>query len=81
MKTTEQILREVGQGIISKSVATEAMQDYADQELREFKINLHLLIENEMEKEKKAAQMPGSNVHPTMYYNALGRVIELIDTL
>lgn len=35
MKTAEEILREIGHGVISKSVATEAMKEYAKEVAQE----------------------------------------------
>lgn len=34
MKTAEEILRKIGNGVISKSIAMEAMKAYAEQEVK-----------------------------------------------
>jgi hypothetical protein len=59
----------------------DAMRQYSNQQLAEYKAKLLFQIDEELEKEEKAASIPMSYVHPTMYYVALQRVSKLIDSL
>jgi hypothetical protein len=66
---------------MDEPAGAKMIQEYSNQQLAEFKAKLLFAIDEELEKEEKAASIPLSYVHPTMYYNALQRVSKLIDSI